>query len=70
MYYEYSPPIAQYIANHNFWRFLVRWSLLPLVAMSWLSLTIGLLPTMLALSTLSGLATFIFLKRKQPLAGQ
>jgi hypothetical protein len=65
MYYEYSPPIAQYIANHNFWRFLVRWSLLPLVAMSWLSLTIGLLPTMLVLSSLSGLAAFIFLKRKQ-----
>ncbi|MEN8134580.1 MAG: CFI-box-CTERM domain-containing protein [Thermodesulfobacteriota bacterium] len=70
MYYEYSPPIAKYIANHNFCRFLVRWSLLPLVAMSWLSLTIGLLPTMLVLSSLCGLATFIVLKRKQALAGQ
>ncbi|MCK4839225.1 MAG: beta-propeller fold lactonase family protein, partial [Desulfobulbaceae bacterium] len=70
MYYEYSPPIAEYIANHNFWRFMVRWSLLPLVAMSWMSLTIGLLPTMLVFSALSGLATYIFLRRKQILAGQ
>ncbi len=70
MYYEYSPPIARYIANHNFWRFLVRWSLLPLVAMSWLSLTIGLLPAVLVLSSLSGLTAFLFLRRYQALAGQ
>jgi YVTN family beta-propeller protein len=41
LYYTYSPPIAHFIARHEAIRFIIRWSLLPLVGMSWLVLFIG-----------------------------
>jgi YVTN family beta-propeller protein len=66
-YYENSPPIAQYIANHELLRLLVRFCLLPLLALSWLSLQIGLLPALLitaSLATTLCLASFALLKRQ------
>lgn len=53
LYYKYSPPMAEFIANHNNLKSLVRLSLLPLVGISWLSLKIG------PLYTLSLLALFV-----------
>jgi len=46
LYNTYSPPLADFIADHSTVRFMVKWSLLPLVAVSWISLNIGLLPTL------------------------
>ncbi|MHC4459724.1 MAG: CFI-box-CTERM domain-containing protein [Planctomycetota bacterium] len=40
-YYKHSPPLADYIAAHDNLRKLVRWSLLPIVALCWLMLTFG-----------------------------
>jgi hypothetical protein len=40
-YYEVSPPMADFISNHDTSRAIVRWSLLPLMAMSWAALRIG-----------------------------
>jgi hypothetical protein len=54
LYYKYSPPMAEFIANHDNVKILVRLSLLPIVGISWLALKIG------PLYTLSLLALFVF----------
>jgi len=54
LYYKYSPPMAEFIANHDYVKMLVRLILLPLVGFSWLALKIG------PLYTLSLLAFFVF----------
>lgn len=46
VYYRYSPPIADLVANHDAIRLVMQWNLLPAVGMSWISLKIGLIPTM------------------------
>jgi len=38
LYYTYSPAVAEFIANHVTLRTVVRWSLSPLVAVSWVAL--------------------------------
>ena len=43
-YYTYSQPVADFIASHDTLRLMVRWSLLPIVGMSWMALNIGLIP--------------------------
>lgn len=68
-YYENSPPLARYIAEHDTWRLVVRWSLLPLVVLSWLSLALAALPGLLVIiSLLSPLgiagAGIVYLKRR------
>ena len=58
-YYRYSPPLARTIADHQALRAAVRVSLLPVVAMAYLSLTAGpgsvLLPLALGLILAGGL---------------
>jgi YVTN family beta-propeller protein len=41
LYYRYSPPIAHYIEYHNILRFIIRWTLLPVVWISELFLYFG-----------------------------
>jgi len=41
LYYTYSPPVADFIANHDNLRAVVRWSLLPIVGVSWMALHLG-----------------------------
>jgi hypothetical protein len=41
LYYTYSPPIADFIAEHDSLRAMVRISLLPVVGVSWMALKIG-----------------------------
>jgi hypothetical protein len=52
-YYTHSPHVAEFIANHKTLRAMVRWSLLPVVAMSWVALQLGLLPTLSCMLLLS-----------------
>jgi hypothetical protein len=47
VYYRYSPPMADFIASHNILRMMVRWSLSPLIGLSWMLLHLGLTPTLL-----------------------
>ncbi|MBW1838178.1 MAG: hypothetical protein JRI99_14835 [Deltaproteobacteria bacterium] len=46
-YYKYSPPMANFIANHDTIRKTVRWCLLPIVGLSWMLLRLGVVPTLL-----------------------
>ena len=54
LYYKYSPPIADFIANHDNIKIVVRLSLLPLVGISWLALKMG------PMFTISFIALFVF----------
>jgi len=62
IYYSYSPPLAEFIANHKSIRMLVRWGLLPFVAGSWIMLNIdpftGILLTSLIFLGILSLAGF------------
>ena len=46
-YYRYSPPMADFIANHDLLRMMVRWILAPLIGFSWMLLHLGVLPILL-----------------------
>jgi hypothetical protein len=46
-YYKYSPPMADFIAKHDILRTMVRWSLAPLIAVSWMLLHLGTALTLL-----------------------
>ena len=67
LYYNYSPPIANFIANHNSLRTIVRVSLLSLVGVSWIALKIGIVATMaLMFFLVAGLIALIgFIKVKK-----
>jgi len=45
LYYTYSPPIADFITEHDSLRTMVRISLLPVVGVSWIALKFGPLST-------------------------
>ncbi len=45
LYYTYSPPIADFIAEHDSLRAMVRIGLLPIVGVSWITLKIGSVST-------------------------
>jgi hypothetical protein len=44
LYYAYSPSVADFIAKHGTLKAVVRWSLLPLVTVCWLTLRVGPAP--------------------------
>lgn len=44
-YYRYSPPVANVIADHEAVRAVIRWSLVPLIGLSWMLLHFGTAPT-------------------------
>ncbi len=46
-YYKYSPPAANFIAEHGDLRAMVRVALVPVVGISWITLKLGLGPTLL-----------------------
>jgi hypothetical protein len=51
-YYTHSPPLADFIANHESLRTMVRWGLMPFIGFSWIGLKIGIWPTLAALMLL------------------
>ena len=66
LYYKYSPPLAHYIEYHKTARFIIRWTLLPLVWTSQLFLSLGPLSVLviLSLSIFIIIGTAIVLKRR------
>jgi hypothetical protein len=45
-YYKHSPPLADFIAEHQNLRRVVRWGLLPVIGLGWITLQIGFWPTL------------------------
>jgi hypothetical protein len=45
-YYKHSPPLADFIAVHQNLRRVVRWGLLPVIGLGWITLQIGFWPTL------------------------
>ncbi len=67
LYYTCSPPLAEFIAKHDALRGPVRWSLLPFVGLSWMTLHLGLwlpLVIMTFLLILMGATAGITLRRR------
>ena len=62
LYYTYSPSFADFIADHYTLRFVVRWGLLPIVGVTYISLKLGPIHTftfiLLFTTGLIGLARF------------
>jgi len=64
-YCKYSPSIADFIANHDSLKTIIRLSLLPFIGVSWLVLKIGPVSTMaLTLFFAFGLISFIRERKK------
>ena len=61
-YYMYSPPVADFIADHDTLRAMVRWSLIPLIGLSWMLLHLGAVPTLLFLILISSSSFFYYRK--------
>jgi len=61
LYYRFSPPLARFIAGHEGLRLTVRWTLLPVVGLSYLALNLGLMAT-LTLSALLMAGAFVFVR--------
>jgi hypothetical protein len=63
-YYKYSPPIADFIAGHEYLRAVVRWSMLPIVGAGWIALKLGLVPAIALMAIFGiGLIGFAWLRR-------
>jgi hypothetical protein len=62
LYYRYSPPVAEVIAESKFFRFLARAGLLPLIGLAWITVTATLYHQILVLF---GISMFFLAYRKR-----
>jgi hypothetical protein len=64
-YHTYSSPVADFIPEHTTLKAVVRWSLFPIVGLSWMCLKVGPAPTLvLMLVILTGLVYVASMRRK------
>jgi len=61
-YYKHSPFVADFISEHDSLRTMVRFSLIPLLGISWLLLNFGVLPTLLFVFLIGFTALFCYRK--------
>jgi hypothetical protein len=65
-YYQYSPPLADFIAKHANLKTVVRISLLPLVGVSWVALQMGFIPAIAVMFFFLAIASSaIYYRRKR-----
>jgi hypothetical protein len=67
-YYKTSPPIAEFIADHDALRAMIRWGLAPVVGLSWVALnhgTFAALALMFMLALVSGSGVVLYRRRKR-----
>lgn len=62
-YYRHSPKLTDFIGKHDILGMLVRWGLVPLIAVSWMLLQFGPGPTLLLIGLMFS-GTFIIAYRK------
>jgi hypothetical protein len=60
LYYQFSPAVAQFIENSEFFKAMTRGLLYPFVGMAWLAVNFGIIPI---LALLFGAMALIFRKR-------
>lgn len=69
LYYAYSQPVADFITRHDTVRLMVRWGLLPLVGVSWMTLNLAAVTTLALMLLLGfgmvGIAGFSWKKLKK-----
>ena len=61
LYYTYSPPVADFIASHDKLRTVMRWSLLPMVGVSYSMLHFGTIITLTMLVVILVIPVFLIL---------
>jgi triacylglycerol esterase/lipase EstA (alpha/beta hydrolase family) len=52
-YYNISPPIADFISDHDVLKTIVRWGLIPIVGLCWISMSLGPQLTFLLMAIIS-----------------
>jgi hypothetical protein len=62
-YYKYSPSMADFISRHDALRKVVRFSLIPLLGISWLLLHFGMTPILPMMFLLGFMAIYCYRKR-------
>jgi endonuclease YncB( thermonuclease family) len=64
IYYSYSPVMAEYISKHDYLKAMIRFSLLPIIGLSWVALRIGSIAT-LTMAIIFGIGLFLILMFKR-----
>jgi len=65
IYYSYSPVIAEYISKHDYLKAITRFSLLPIIGLSWVALRIGSIATLTIVIIFGiGLVLILMFKRR------
>jgi uncharacterized delta-60 repeat protein len=65
LYYHYSPPLADFIAEHPVLRFLVRIFLFPLIAWSSMALHLGIMGMSVVMLAVSGMVVIVWRRMRQ-----
>ena len=68
LYYTWSPPVADFIAQHNVVRFLVRIALLPLLALSYILVECSVVQQLITIALICSTLTMVWLRRSKKMA--
>lgn len=65
IYYSYSPAVADYISKHDTLKVITRFTLLPIIGLSWVILKLGTIATLTMMMIFAvGLAAYIWILKR------